>query len=135
MNKKQAIRLTESDLKQIVKESVNIVLSENYLVRSVADEVLNYSGLYDVIENLKNIESNGNDAYSQFAIQLAKALERFVDNWKLGKRAQNIDKEYSRDDLIGMRRNRVKSHYPEKEDGEIDAINQNHFYSPLARRK
>ena len=132
---KKTIKLTESDLHRVIREAVNGVLRENNLVMPVADEVLNYSGLYDVIDRLKNMENDDNDAYSLFANSLAKTLEQFVNNWKFGRMAQNIDKDYSRDDLIGMRRNRVKSHYPDKTDDEIDAINQNHFYSPLARRK
>ena len=132
---KKRIRLTESDLHRVIREAVNGVLRENNLAMPVADEVLNYSGLYDVIDRLENMESGDNDAYSLFANSLAKTLEQFVNNWKFGRRAQNIDKDYSRDDLIGMRRNRVKSHYPDKTDDEIDAINQNRFYSPLARRK
>ena len=132
---KKTIKLSESDLHRVIREAVNGVLRENNLVMPVADEVLNYSGLYDVIDRLKNMENDDNDAYSLFANSLAKTLEQFVNNWKFGRRAQNIDKDYSRDDLIGMRRNRVKSHYPNKTDDEIDAINQNHFYSPLARRK
>lgn len=133
MRKNRTMRLTESRLRGIIHEAVKGVLRENVLVMPVAYEVLEYSGLYDVIDRLKNME--GSDAYSVYAYSLAKALEQFVNDWKYGEEAENIDKKYSRDDLIGMRRNRVKSHYPEKTDDEIDSINQNHFFSPLARKK
>lgn len=131
---KRTIKLTESDLHRIVKESVGKVISENYkdndfLVHSVPQEVFIYCGLYDVIHRLENL--TGSDAYAQFAHHLKNSLKRFMSNFEHGKPRNKIDQRYTTQDLINMRRDRVRSAYPDKSDDEIDDINHNHFFTPL----
>ena len=97
MNKKQ-IRLTENDLKQMVKESVNKILSEAY---GTPDE-----GTQNAINNIRNLEVGNNDYNSLNSIykQLLNTRNS-VDEWTTsvetmdsdGNRSynRNISRKYS----------------------------------------
>lgn len=83
MNKKQ-IRLTESDLKQIVKESVNKILSEAY---GTPDK-----GTQNAINNIRNLEVGNNDYSSLNSIykQLLNTRNS-VDEWTTSVETMDSD--------------------------------------------
>ncbi len=74
MNRKQVVRLTESDIYRIVNESVNRMLSEEYEVDNLDGEIMNHiKSAYDLSKELVKI-SKGNETSLEWAVYLNKQL-------------------------------------------------------------
>lgn len=74
MNRKQVVRLTESDIRRIVNESVNRMLSEEYEVDNLDGEIMNHiKSAYDLSKELVKI-SKGNETSLEWAVYLNKQL-------------------------------------------------------------
>lgn len=93
MNKKQ-IRLTESDLKQIVKESVSKILNEAYGTMQ-NDDAYDMTGLDAANDEAANFSPLGhfNDDALESLIELNKAVKGFNNDYNY---LQFIDSNYAR---------------------------------------
>ena len=135
-NKKQIIRLTESDLHRIIKESVNNILSEykndsTRLYNDMVDDYMSqgydrnkseYKAHWDALNNgwEKRASRHPYNNKSDEELATDRAIDNFMDDkndewWKNGKnriitthRSDNEGNEWDEEDVEGPIENRYK---------------------------
>jgi hypothetical protein len=70
---KKVIRINETELKNIIKESINSILNEANLIQRVKDE--DYPAEQIDLDDLSNLKNNKYSAYKALAQRLDKPLD------------------------------------------------------------
>lgn len=108
MNKKNTIRLTESELKKVISESVKKVLKESYESESEL-ALRTYPMIYNLYDTWSEVR-DGSGRYSETASQVAGALRNVIEVLR------NISKDNKRRGISGY----DFSHFHHPEDGGYD---------------
>lgn len=97
MNKKIQKRLTESDLKNIISESIKRILKEAEVSPGVTSwrDVSNYADDYSEYDSISDEGESVNDQVPDFVLTLANRLEKQILN-NIIKAFPNFDNEFSK---------------------------------------
>ena len=100
---KQKIRLTESDLHRIIKESVNNVLKEEIDTTNALSQIVNYPKIIQLFKDLRDGNVSVNDAIKTFETELSWLA------WELEGDGNGITPRKSKDskEMYNYSRNRL----------------------------